>query len=78
MKKVLSSGHNGAFHRDEIRYTDGSRILAGDLIDSNTNDTIRPATALEQIQSDKSEAAGQHGHILVGGRRCYVAGAQEI
>lgn len=78
MKRVLSSGHNGEFNRDEIRYTDGTRVLAGDLIDSETNDTIRAATALEQIQSDKSDAAGQHGHIMVGGRRCYVSGAQEI
>lgn len=76
MKTVLSSGHNSEYNRDEVQYTDGTRILVGHLVDSDTNDTIRPATASEQIQSDKSDANGQHGHIMVSGRRCYVSGSQ--
>jgi hypothetical protein len=72
-KRVLSSGHNGEFGRDEIRYTDGTFKLVGDLIDSDTNETLRNATVHEQLASDASEERGQHGHIKVDGRRCYVA-----
>ncbi|MCA9181948.1 MAG: hypothetical protein KDA51_10865 [Planctomycetales bacterium] len=40
-----------------------------DLLDSETNDTIREATADETAESVN---AGPEGHILVNGRRCYV------
>jgi hypothetical protein len=72
MKTVLSSGRNNEMGRDEIRYTDGTTKLVGDLIDSGTNEVIRAATIREQIESDESDELGQHGHIEVDGRRCYV------
>ena len=44
--------------------------ITSDLIDSETNDTIREATVEEAIES---VLARPEGHILVDGRRCYVA-----
>lgn len=41
-----------------------------DLIDSDTNEPIREATESEAAESVN---AGPEGHILVDGRRCYVA-----
>ena len=41
-----------------------------DLLDSETNDDIREATEEETVESVLS---GLEGHILVDGRRCYVA-----
>lgn len=41
-----------------------------DLQDSATNDVLRPATADEAAESVNAAA---EGHILVDGRRCYVA-----
>ena len=41
-----------------------------DLQDSATNEVIRTATADEAAESAN---AGAEGHILVDGRRCYVA-----
>lgn len=41
-----------------------------DLRDSETNDDLREATADE---ASESVNAGPEGHILVAGRRCYVA-----
>ena len=41
-----------------------------DLRDSETNDDIREATADEAAESVN---AGPEGHILVDGKRCYVA-----
>jgi len=40
------------------------------LVDSDTNEDIRHATAEEVIESVN---AGHEGHILVDGRKCYVA-----
>ena len=42
----------------------------GTLIDYQTGDDIRPATASEREASDE---AGPEGVIIVGGRSCYVA-----
>jgi len=42
-----------------------------DLIDSDTGETIRAATVDEAIESFATDTA--EGHILVDGRRCYVA-----
>jgi hypothetical protein len=42
-----------------------------DLIDSETADVIRAATVDEAILSFATDTA--EGHILVDGRRCYVA-----
>jgi hypothetical protein len=39
------------------------------LCDSETGEAIRPATDDEAAESI---AAGDEGHILVGGRKCYV------
>jgi len=41
-----------------------------DIRDSETNDDLREATADETAES---VCAGPEGHILVDGRRCYVA-----
>jgi len=41
-----------------------------DLCDSETNDVLRKATEDETVGS---VCAGPEGHILVAGRRCYVA-----
>jgi hypothetical protein len=40
------------------------------LLDSGNNDEIRLASAEEVV---KSANAGPEGHILVDGRKCYVA-----
>jgi hypothetical protein len=42
-----------------------------DLIDSETNETIRQATDDEAAASANTDTA--EGHILVAGRKCYVA-----
>lgn len=44
--------------------------VTSDLYDSDTAETIREATAQEAIES---ALARPEGHILVDGRRCYVA-----
>jgi hypothetical protein len=44
----------------------------GTLRDSATSAAIRAATYEERNASDASDARGQHGHIEVDGRRCYV------
>lgn len=44
--------------------------VTADLYDSDTAETIREATAEEAIES---ALARPEGHILVDGRRCYVA-----
>lgn len=44
----------------------------GTLRDSDTSAAIRAATKGEKDASHESEARGEHGHILVDGRRCYV------
>lgn len=41
-----------------------------ELCDSETNEVIRPATEDETVAS---VLVGPEGHILVDGRRCYVA-----
>jgi len=41
-----------------------------DLCDSETTEVIRKATADEAAESAN---AGEEGHILVDGKRCYVA-----
>ena len=41
-----------------------------DLCDSETNEVLREATEDETVES---VCAGPEGHILVSGRRCYVA-----
>lgn len=45
-------------------------FIGVDLIDSETNEVIRRAS---QDEAAESVAAGHEGHILVAGRKCYVA-----
>lgn len=48
----------------------GSSAVEGHLIDSNTGEPVRPATTAEIIDSLRS---GPEGHILVDGRKVFVA-----
>jgi hypothetical protein len=58
-------------------YTDAAAAIAETeaymLTDSETGETLRLATAEEAAESLR---AGDEGHILVDGRRCYAAGPE--
>ena len=57
--------------RDRLRLLlDAATGITSDLTCSDTNDVIREATIDEACASAE---AGAEGHILIDGRRCYVA-----
>ena len=58
---------------DQARVVLARRIavfMGVDLIDSETNETIRRASEDEAAESIRN---GHEGHIVVDGRKCYVA-----
>lgn len=73
MKTLISTGYNSITNQLERTFSDGTVEPVSNLYDSDNNEMIRAATVAERVASDLSEERGEHGHILVDGRRCYVA-----
>lgn len=73
MKTVISGGYNNVTNQFERTFSDGSIEPVGHLYDSDDNEKIRPANLDEALRSDEAYDTGSFGHILVDGRRCYVA-----
>lgn len=66
-----SDGDLSSDDRNRLRLLlDAATGITSDLTDSETGDVIREATVAEACES---ASAGPEGHILVDGRRCYVA-----
>jgi hypothetical protein len=71
LETAIACGNLASEDRDALRLLlDAVTGITSDLMDSDTAETIREATVAEAIES---AMARPEGHILVDGRRCYVA-----